>query len=237
MLRLCTSGKLPAGTLATGGDCAPEDGTLWRTYGYAYRDADGDGRFVSQPGTICYGTAVPPGYANSVSSPYDCDDADATVHTSVWGYADEDLDGVGAGQAVRFCTVGALPADHVATGTDCAAADASRWQTLAYGGLDEDGDGFTTRTAGSLCSGAALPDPYRATVAGNDCDDADVALWRWTVLYPDADGDGIGAPPREIRCLGESIPPGYSLQGWDESPGDPGAQAGADAPLAESELL
>ncbi|HSD22505.1 MAG TPA: hypothetical protein VLC54_20815 [Anaeromyxobacter sp.] len=227
LLTLCTSGKLPAGYLATGGDCAAEDATSWRTYSYSYRDADGDGRFVYGTGTVCYGTAVPPGYATAVSTPYDCDDADATVHTSLWGYADEDLDGVGAGQGVLYCTAGALPADRVATGTDCAAADASRWQILAYAGLDEDGDGFTTRTGGNLCAGAALPDPYRANVAGNDCDDADATLWRWTVLYPDSDADGIGAPPREIRCLGESIPPGYSLQGWDADEGDPAVQAGA----------
>jgi len=231
LLTLCTSGNLPAGNLATGGDCAPEDGTRWRTYTYAYRDADGDGRFVPQPGTVCYGTTIPSGYAGSTSSPLDCNDAETSVHTSLWGYADDDSDGVGAGQAVLYCTGGTLPADRVATGTDCAAADASRWQTLAYAGLDEDGDGFTTRTGGSLCSGAALPDPYRASVAGNDCDDADETLWRWTVLYPDSDGDGIGAPPREIPCIGESIPPGYSLEGWDADEGDPGVQAGAPDPV------
>ncbi len=98
---------------------------------------------------------------------------------------------------------------------------------LAYAGLDEDGDGFTTRTGGNLCTGAALPDPYRANVAGNDCDDADATLWRWTVLYPDSDADGIGAPPREILCLGEAIPPGYSLQGWDADERDPTVQAAA----------
>ncbi len=116
LLTLCTSGTLPAGYLATGGDCAAEDATRWRNYTYAYRDADGDGRFVYGTGTVCYGTAVPSGYATSVSSPYDCDDADATVHTSLWGYADEDLDGVGAGQGVLYCTGGALPADRVRHG-------------------------------------------------------------------------------------------------------------------------
>lgn len=224
---LCTAGSLPQGYFASGGDCAPDDGTRWREYAYSYRDADGDGRFVYQSGKVCYGTQLPSGYATSTSS-YDCDDGDASIHTDVWGYADEDGDTVGAGPAVRYCTAGALPADRVATGTDCAPTDPTAWQKLSYAGLDEDGDGFTTRVSGTLCVGAELPDPYRATAAGNDCEDAEVALWRWTVLYPDADGDGIGTPPREIRCLGETIPAGYSLQGWDEEPADPVAQAAAD---------
>jgi hypothetical protein len=226
---LCTRGSLPAGYLATGGDCAPEDKTSWRPYSYTYRDADGDGRFAYQSGTVCYGTSVPAGYATSAASPLDCDDSDASVHTALWGYADADADLVGAGPATRYCTAGALPSDRVATGTDCDDADPRIWQKLAYAGLDEDGDGYTTRAGGTLCTGAALPDPYRATAVGNDCDDADTALWRWTVIYPDVDGDGIGAPPREIPCLGASIPAGYSLQGWDTSPADPAVQAsGAD---------
>ncbi|WP_242339855.1 MULTISPECIES: hypothetical protein [unclassified Anaeromyxobacter] len=229
---LCTTGRLPAGYLATGGDCAPDDRDRWREYAYTYRDADGDGHFVSSAGTLCYGTAVPTGYATSSALPFDCDDADPSVHSALWGYADADHDGVGAGQGVLYCTAGTLPADWVAAGTDCAAEDGGRWQVLPYAGLDEDGDGFTTRAAGSLCAGAALPDPYRAKVAGNDCDDADVALWRWTVLYPDADGDGIGTPPREIRCLGDAIPAGYSLEGWDAYPADPGALVVEGDPLA-----
>ncbi|WP_242345095.1 hypothetical protein [Anaeromyxobacter terrae] len=232
LVTLCTDGRLPPGYLATGGDCAPDDPDAWREYAYTYRDADRDDHFVSARGTVCYGTALPPGYATTASAPLDCDDADPSVHTALWGYVDEDKDGFGAGQGVLYCTAGTLPADWVATGTDCAAADETRWQMLAYAGLDEDGDGFTTRIAGSLCAGAALPDPYRAKVAGNDCDDSDTALWRWTVLYPDADGDGIGTPPREILCLGEAIPAGYSLEGWDAYPADPGVQAAEEDPLA-----
>jgi hypothetical protein len=56
------------------------------------------------------------------------------------------------------------------------------------------------------------------------------------VVYPDRDGDGVGAPPRQISCLGEPIPPGFSTAGWDDDDGDPGVQwnpAELDLVLAE----
>jgi len=234
---LCTTGSLPSGYLASAGDCAVGDATRWRAYAYTLRDADGDGRYVSESGSVCYGLAFPAGYAGTSSLPPDCDDADRDAYVSVVGYVDADRDEVGAGPPETFCTAGALPADRVAAGTDCAAEDASRWQTLAYAGSDADGDGYTTRVGGSVCAGTALPAPYRATIAGNDCEDTTTSLWRWVVLYPDADGDGVGAPPREITCLGEAIPAGYSEQGWDSNDLDPGVQvlAGEEDPLAAIE--
>ena len=41
------------------------------------------------------------------------------------------------------------------------------------------------------------------------------------VLYPDQDGDGIGAPPRTIQCLGDALPGGFSIFGWDQDDHDP----------------
>jgi hypothetical protein len=48
------------------------------------------------------------------------------------------------------------------------------------------------------------------------------------VLYPDADGDGVGAPPRSIECLGAELPPGFSQRGWDVGDTDPAVQCSGD---------
>jgi hypothetical protein len=72
-----------------------------------------------------------------------------------------------------------------------------------------------------VCAGSVLPAPYRETASGNDCDDNDPALTRFVVLYADQDGDGVGAPPRSIACLGASIPAGFSILGNDPDDGDP----------------
>jgi hypothetical protein len=235
----CTPGSLPAGEVATAGDCAPDDPGAWRMYAYRYRDADGDGRSVVEERTLCYGASLPAGYASTWNGfPLDCDDTNKAVWVSLVGYADTDRDGVGAGDAQTFCTAGSLPDGFVAAGTDCAPDDAGRWRQLAYAYVDRDGDGFTAREQGTTeCIGATLPDPYRATASGNDCDDADTALYRWVVLYPDLDGDGIGAPPRDIQCLGATIPDGLSLFGWDENDRDPLVAAAPDGEASLSFLF
>jgi hypothetical protein len=46
-------------------------------------------------------------------------------------------------------------------------------------------------------------------------------LFRWSVLYPDRDGDTVGAPPRTVQCIGESLPRGYSIYGDDVNDDDP----------------
>jgi hypothetical protein len=223
-VELCTGAALPAGYAAGGGDCAPDDPARWRSFAYAWRDADGDGFFAAQAGTLCVGAAPPAGYlASAPATPPDCDDANPAVHASVTAYADADGDGVGAGAPVAFCTDGAVPPGYSAQGTDCAPDDPSRWQTLAYAAVDRDGDGATAREVGTVCVGAALPAPYRATASGNDCDDADPTRWRWVVLYPDRDGDGIGAPPRDVQCLGSAIPTGWSIFGYDPDDTNPAA--------------
>ena len=105
-------------------------------------------------------------------------------------------------------------------GGDCAPDDGARWRIAPYAGVDRDGDGFTAKEPGELCIGEGLPEPYRATLRGNDCDDADPARWRWVVVYRDLDGDGVGAGPRSIPCLGSELPPGASLAGYDEDDSD-----------------
>ncbi len=228
---LCTAGSLPSGYVAQGGDCAPDDKDRWRSFSYAYRDADGDGRTVPETGTLCLGATTPAGYLNAANG-LDCNDANKDVWLWLTGYADTDTDGVGAGDPVKFCTAGSLPEGYVATSTDCAPDDSGKWQMLSYAYADRDGDGVTARESGTICAGAVLPDPFRAAASGNDCDDANDALYRWVVLYPDDDRDGVGAPPRQVQCLGATLPDGFSLYGWDPDDGDPlVASAADDEPL------
>ena len=231
-LELCTGASLPPGIAAAGGDCAPLDPTAWATLHYAFRDADGDGRTLAAAGDVCAGAALPPGYSN-VASGNDCDDANPAVWASVTAFLDADGDGVGAGEAVTFCTTGAVPQGYAPVSGDCAPDDPARWRFLAYAGVDRDGDGSTVKEPGQVCAGESLPDPYRATLQGNDCDDADPARWRWVVVYRDADGDGVGAGPRQVPCVGATLPSGTSVLGFDEDDADPAVQAGAD----DEELL
>ena len=218
---VCSGGALPEGWTAEGGDCAADDRLAWREWAYTQRDVDGDTRTVPEAGTLCIGATPPAGYGVVATAP-DCDDHDATVWASVWGYADGDHDEVGAGTAVELCTDGTLPAGWVASGTDCAPADGGAWRLLSYSLADADGDGYTARVAtGTVCAGAALPDPSRASAAGNDCDDADASVYRAIVRYPDHDGDGVGATPRTIFCVAAEEPAGHSRFGWDVDDGDP----------------
>jgi hypothetical protein len=224
LLSFCTGATLPGGHVATGGDCDPEDRYAWRWWSYTHRDADGDGRTVPLAGTLCIGTTPPSGYATAASG-NDCDDAHAGVWATVYGYADVDGDGVGANPALRSCTDGSLPADQVAAGTDCAPENPAAWRLLSYAATDGDGDGYTVPTAGQVCAGDALPDPYRATAMGRDCDDSDPSVFAALVRYPDLDGDGVGAPPRAVFCVGASVEPaGHSRYGWDVDDTDPSVQ-------------
>jgi hypothetical protein len=235
---LCIGAKLPAGYGSIDGDCAPEDATRWRMLSYGYVDSDGDGYSHAQLGTLCAGAALPAGHSNELGKGYDCDDTDATRFANVGGFPDTDGDGVGAGAFTWLCTDGRLPADYSTAWPDCAPDDPTRWQMLAYAGVDRDGDGYTAREAGTLCVGpSVLPDPYRATLTGNDCNDGDPATWRWVPLYPDADGDGVGAPRRELQCLGPTLPSGYSLQGWDANDHDPSVTADPDEDVLFTTVL
>ena len=98
---------------------------------------------------------------------------------------------------------------------------------------DRDRDGHTAQADARLCVGAAVPEPYREVASGNDCDDTSASLYRWLVLYRDLDGDGVGAPPRSVPCLGATIPAGWSARGYDVADGDPTVQWRE----AEDELL
>jgi len=166
---------------------------------------------------------APPGPLDAdgdgTSAGYDCDDANPSVYRTVTAYPDADGDGVGSGSASSFCTDGAAPAGHALQEGDCAPADPAAWRWIDL--VDRDGDGFTAVDPARVCAGDVPPDPYRAVAQGNDCDDADPALLRWVVVYRDQDGDGVGARPRSITCLGEAIPTGWSRLGYDVDDLDP----------------
>lgn len=225
VMTFCAAGGLPAGAVAAGGDCAALDPARWIDRPYSFRDADGDGAAVSVPGGIvCTGAALPPGYLTSAPSgaPLDCNDADAAVSIPLTVFADLDGDGIGAGPSQLACTDGD-PADGASLeGTDCNDADALHWEALAYAGRDADGDGATVPASGVLCTDGELPPTYEAAQSGNDCDDADPARTRFAVLYPDQDEDGVGAPPRQVQCIGAALPAGVALGGYDEDDLSPG---------------
>lgn len=222
-LTFCTAGALPAGHVATAGDCAPSDGAAWQLLAYAYRDADGDGAAVASAGSVCSGAALPPGYLllQPPGRPLDCDDANAQIFETLTVFVDGDGDGFGAGQAQQVCTNGTAPPGTSILGSDCDDAAATRWMTLPYVAIDQDGDGATVPASGARCTAGFLSPPYYAAPIGLDCDDADPARTHHQVLYPDADGDGVGASPRQVQCLGPDLPAGLSPRGYDEDDADP----------------
>jgi hypothetical protein len=222
-ISFCTGAALPAGHVALGGDCDPAAGEAWQPFSYSFRDADGDGRTVPLSGTLCIGAAPPAGY-HSTAVGDDCDDGDERVWAIVVSHEDEDRDGFGAGAPASACTDGSLPAGRVAAGSDCAPADPAAWRLLAHAWVDEDGDAHTVPSVGEVCAGDALPDPYRSAKAGLDCDDHDAEVFSAVVRYPDGDGDGVGAAPRAVFCIGAEEPPAHVRAGWDLDDSDPAVQ-------------
>lgn len=233
---VCAGMTVPAGYSTVDTDCAPTVPSDWQRLTYAHRDADGDGYTVPQSGELCTGAALPPDY-QVFEQRRDCDDTSAARHTLVQSWSDEDGDGVGAGEPESLCTNGQVPAPGSALGTDCADDDATRWRQHAYAHVDRDEDGATTPEQGGLCAADTLPAPYFTKATGNDCDDADVERSRWVVLYPDLDGDGVGAEPRQIPCLGAALPPGMSLHGYDVDDSDPEVNMDAEDDLQVGLIL
>lgn len=217
---LCAGGTVPEGYSTFGNDCAPSNASWWQLREYRHRDADADGYTVPEAGDVCGGTSLPPGY-EWVEQRRDCDDTNATRHTSMVSWRDLDGDGAGAGASETLCTDGSVPPHWSTVGTDCADDDATRWIGRNYTHVDRDLDGATMPEQGGICSGGTLPAPYFTKATGNDCDDADPERTRWVVLYPDQDGDGVGAEPRQIPCLGATLPLGMSIYGYDVDDDDP----------------
>ena len=137
---------------------------------------------------------------------------------------DADGDGTTVPASGQVCTNGTLPPPYQAAvnGLDCDDADPTVDQLLTYAAIDADGDGFTVPASGQVCTDGTLPPPYQAAVNGLDCDDTDPMVDRLAMLYPDQDGDGVGAMPRQFLCIGATLPQGFARAGYDEDDGDPG---------------
>ncbi|MFP2906470.1 hypothetical protein ACLESD_15680, partial [Pyxidicoccus sp. 3LFB2] len=233
---LCLGPQRPPGYSYVDTDCADTDATVWQTLAFSHRDVDGDGFTVPGAGTLCAGATLPAGYT-TVANGDDCNDALSTEHTRLQAWADTDADGVGAGEATTLCTDGTVRAPWSSTGTDCEPEDSARWRRLSYFHVDRDADGHTTPERGELCTGAALTAPYFTRAAGNDCDDTQAAMFRWAVLYPDADGDGVGTAPRAVSCLGQALPTGFSFKGYDVNDADAAVQEDEEEDLMVELIL
>ena len=131
-----------------------------------YLDADGDGF-----GSL---TTAPCGVADNS----DCNDSNALVHTTFAFFADQDLDGVGAGDLVGgVCAADALspPAGYAMTDTDCDDLNGAIYQSNVLF-VDNDNDGYTSGATESVCYGASIPSGYAAANIGIDCNDNVAAI-------------------------------------------------------------
>lgn len=154
--------------------------------------------------------------SGSSSGPSEC-----AKHTL---YRDVDGDGRGDDSAGRLeVCFGESAFGYVDSLGDCDDGNATRWEVRTlYRDADGDGRGGAAET---LCAGDVPPMGYLAS--GDDCDDTDAARYRGLVRYPDADGDGVGASPRDVPCVGETLPggeplpgAGWSVFGWDSDDAD-----------------
>ncbi|MBK7094712.1 MAG: putative metal-binding motif-containing protein [Saprospiraceae bacterium] len=83
----------PFGYVLNNTDCAPADGTKWRT-GSFYVDGDGDSYGAGSAQTVCYGVATPSGYSINNT---DCNDGNAAIKpgaTEICNNIDDNCDGI-----------------------------------------------------------------------------------------------------------------------------------------------
>lgn len=164
----------------------------------------------------------------------DCDDQNASFWRVASSLIDADLDGLGAGQPVEVCRGDVLPAGYSDNDGDCDDSSADHYRLLPFGAADRDGDGYRSHESGEVCSGVELAEGFFEAPDGlADCDDLDVARWRFATTYADGDGDGIGSGPGTVSCIGANAGSGHSLYGYDplDDPSDPDSLAASDFDL------
>lgn len=113
--------------------------------------------------------------------------------------------------------------DGVVDGDDCAPDDPARARRWANLYEDLDSDGYARGGPAEACLGpseAPSDAGFAAQSAGEDCNDADPNVAVTRPVY--GDGDGVGAGPYQIPCLGATLPAGLSIYGDDVDDADPG---------------
>jgi hypothetical protein len=222
---VCSGDALPPGFLTEAPlgqpvDCDDNDPSVFLAL-TIFADGDGDHIGAGTSQVACTNGTVPAGFSTTGT---DCDDGDPSIFAAlVYTAVDRDGDMVTAPEMGVRCTAGTLSPPFFATphGNDCNDNDLNVWVQLSYQGVDEDGDGVTVPSSGVACTNGTLPPPFVAAQHGNDCNDHDPDLIRFAVLYHDGDGDGVGASPRQVLCLGPLNPAGFVVGGYDEDDGDP----------------
>ena len=185
-----------------------------------YADTDGDGYGnLASPQITCQGQ--PLGY---VLDSTDCDDTDATKHTSFSFYADTDGDGYGAGTSISLCAVNSTtpPTGYSVNNTDCAPSDPTKHASFSFY-ADTDGDGYGAGSLVSVCAVDASTPPAGYSLNNTDCAPSDAAVHATFDFYVDTDGDGYGAGSVVSLCAvdGATPPTGYSVNNTDCAPNDP----------------
>lgn len=193
------------------------------------------------------GRRAPDADADGVADAQDCAVNDATRWQNLsYQSVDNDSDGRRVNASGQLCAGSSLPSTHstatVATADiDCNDNSAAIWRMMPFASRDADVDGFSVTASGQVCSGDSLPASYGATApqpASADCDDSSAAIWRRMTTYVDADGDGIGAGPGQVTCVGNNAPSTRSLLGYDpvDDPSDPTATNVANVELPSWQL-
>lgn len=213
---LCIGVDAPVGRALDGTDCDDTARARFQMLAYAFRDADGDGRYVPEVSAVCAGVALPGGYrSDDPRTEVDCAPEDRTRWAMLTFFPDEDGDGAGAGTAMPLCAGDAVPDGYSRGDADCAPTDRGAWQVLTYSHRDADGDGATVPATGGVCTGVTLPPGYFTAANGHDCAPDDASMWRTVHLFADTDGDRVGAGASTAACIGAAAPVGTSLVGTD----------------------
>jgi len=199
-------------------DCDDGDAARFRVVDlFVDVDFDDVGAGVAAP--QCIGDPIPNGWA-LVDGDCAVDDA-ARWQILAYTHVDADGDDRYVSDAGERCSGAALDDGYLGsdpgTAPDCAPADASRWQVLAYTHVDADGDDRYVADAGERCSGAALDDGYLGSDPGTapDCAPADASRWDARVAYVDEDRDGVGIAPGASVCVGAALDEGWAAVAGD----------------------
>ena len=128
----------------------------------------------------------------------------------IWNL-DSDGDGQSNGEELGDPCGAWLPGEETArTDFISAAEDPDKTSDFPLGGttlwfFDQDEDGVGRN--GAFLAQCEPPAGYASTQG--DCDDENANIWSETSVYADEDGDGFGAGPEVLMCIGDAGPAGY----------------------------